>query len=67
MKVVTPMLLVLLFACVTVSARRGPLRQMFPKNMPKYVKEGEDPGKPLFLTPYIKEGKTQEGKQLPQE
>lgn len=40
---------------------RGPLRQMFPKNMPKYVKAGEDPGKPLFLTPYINEGRTQEG------
>ncbi|XP_071811456.1 probable serine carboxypeptidase CPVL isoform X1 [Apostichopus japonicus] len=64
MKVVTPILLVLLFACVTVSARRGPLRHMFPKNMPKYVKEGEDPGKPLFLTPYIKEGKTQEAQNL---
>lgn len=43
---------------------RGLLRQMFPKDIPQHAKPGGDPGKPLFLTPYIKQGKFQEAHNL---
>lgn len=40
---------------------RGFLRTMFPKEYPSMLKNGQDPGEPVFLSPLIEQGKFDEG------
>jgi len=41
---------------------RGVFRGMFPKSYPPMLKNGVDPGQPLFLSPYLKKGDVNQGK-----
>jgi len=43
---------------------RGPFTKFLPKTKPTSIKFGDDPGEPLFLTPYLEQGKTAEARQL---
>ena len=47
-----------------VGAFRGPFNKLFPNNKPSAVGVDEDPGEPLFLTPYIEQGKIDEARRL---
>ena len=38
---------------------------MFPEKMPAMLQNGDDPGAPLFLTPYIDAGNIEKGKSSP--
>ena len=40
---------------------RSFLKTMFPKKYPPMMKNGIDPGKPVFLTPLIEQGKFDDG------
>lgn len=57
-------ILVLLVLCASLSLGKGFLRQQFPHKMVPMVKNGVDPGKPLFLSPYIEKGDIQTGRRL---
>ena len=43
---------------------RGPFRRMYPTRQPSVVEANEDPGEPLFLTPYLEQGKVDEARRL---
>lgn len=47
---------------VQVLSARGGLRGMFPDKYPPMLLNGIDPGKPLFLTPYVEKGQFDMGK-----
>lgn len=61
---------VLLFAIVALVAlgyshgHRGPFTKFLPKTKPTPITLEDDPGEPLFLTPYLEQGKTAEARQL---
>ena len=46
------------------SAFRGPFNKLFPNNKPSTLGVDDDPGEPLFLTPYIEQGKIDEARRL---
>jgi vitellogenic carboxypeptidase-like protein len=50
------------FECI--SAFRGPFNKLFPTNKPSTIAVDDDPGEPLFLTPYIEQGKIDEARRL---
>jgi hypothetical protein len=41
---------------IKMTHARGVLRGMFPDKYPSMLQNGINPGKPLFLTPYIEKG-----------
>src|ERR1700722_19126993 len=61
-------LLVVIFSCLAtfdgVHGYRGPFRRMDPTQKPTIVKSNDDPGEPLFLTPYIEKGQIDEARRL---
>lgn len=61
-------LFVVLFVSLTLCAwsdgLRGPFSRFFPKRRPAEVKVDDDPGEPLFLTPYLEQGKVEEARRL---
>jgi hypothetical protein len=50
------------FGCI--NAYRGPFRRMFPTREPSVLDVNDDPGEPLFLTPYLEQGKVEEARRL---
>ncbi|CAF0777535.1 unnamed protein product [Adineta steineri] len=50
------------FECI--NAYRGPFRKFFPTRKPSIVTDNDDPGQPLFLTPYLEQGKVDEARKL---
>jgi hypothetical protein len=52
----------LVLACT--DAYRGPFRRLYPKTKPSVVRIDDDPGEPLFLTPYLEQGKVDEARRL---
>lgn len=61
-------LLVVLFVTLTIFAwtngYRGPFRRAYPTRKPAEVSVEDDPGEPLFLTPYLEQGKVDEARRL---
>jgi hypothetical protein len=56
--------LVCLVAFECINGYRGPFRKMFPIEKPTYLTVDDDPGEPLFLTPYLEQGKIEEARRL---
>jgi hypothetical protein len=50
------------FECI--NGYRGPFRKMFPTREPSILTADADPGDPLFLTPYLEQGKIEEARRL---
>ena len=46
------------------NAYRGPFRKMFPTREPTVLRVNDDPGEPLFLTPYLEQRKIEEARRL---
>ncbi|XP_077978148.1 putative serine carboxypeptidase CPVL [Glandiceps talaboti] len=57
-------LVLLIVTYLTLVHTRSPLRAVFPQNFPQHVTNGVDPGKPLFLTPYLESGQIEEARKL---
>ena len=55
-------IITVLLISVSYVSSRGPLKTMFPKEYPPMIKNGVDPGNPVYLTPLIEQGKFDEGK-----
>ena len=47
-----------------INGYRGPFRKFFPTREPSVVTINDDPGEPLFLTPYLDQGKIEEARRL---
>ena len=58
------MLMVWLMILVNMCNAGGPLRSIFPKADGYTLQNGQDPGKPIFLTPYIEKGDIQLARNL---
>ncbi|UJR14733.1 hypothetical protein I4U23_001725 [Adineta vaga] len=60
--------LIVAIACLVafecIHGYRGPFRKMFPTREPSIVTVEDDPGEPLFLTPYLEQGKIEEARRL---
>jgi vitellogenic carboxypeptidase-like protein len=60
-------ILLITLVCLTTFGRtngyRGPFRRMYSAGQPTVLEINEDPGEPLFLTPYLEQGKL-EARQL---
>ncbi|CAF3109717.1 unnamed protein product [Rotaria socialis] len=60
--------LLVLFVCLVavecVNGYRGPFRKMFPTRKSSVVTVDDDPGEPLFLTPYLEQGQIEKARQL---
>ncbi|KAI0226670.1 putative serine carboxypeptidase CPVL [Lamellibrachia satsuma] len=56
--------LVLLSVLTTGHTYRSPFSIQFPRKTLQMTDNGVDPGKPLFLTPYIRDGNITEGRKL---
>ncbi|XP_076472382.1 putative serine carboxypeptidase CPVL [Babylonia areolata] len=54
------------FLLLGLASGRGVFRKMFPKSYPPMLQNGVDPGQPLFLTPYLQQGKPEVAHQLSQ-
>jgi hypothetical protein len=48
----------------SINGYRGPFRRLYPTENQTILKVNDDPGEPLFLTPYIEQGKIDEAKNL---
>jgi len=60
-------LLVTIVCLVTlgyINGYRGPFRKLLPKEKTTILTVDEDPGQPLFLTPYLEQGKIEQARQL---
>ncbi|CAF1384769.1 unnamed protein product [Adineta ricciae] len=61
-------LLFVVIACLLavncIHAYRGPFRKLLPNPKPSVVTVEDDPGEPLFLTPYLEQGKIEEARRL---
>ncbi|CAF0818939.1 unnamed protein product [Adineta ricciae] len=53
-----------LLAVECIHGYRGPFRKLLPNPKPSVVTVEEDPGEPLFLTPYLEQGKIEEARRL---
>ena len=47
-----------------INGYRGPFRKMFPAVKPTTLTVDDDPGEPLFLTPYIEKGDIETARRL---
>lgn len=60
--------LLIVFICFTVmnsiNGYRGPFRRLYPTGNETILNVNDDPGEPLFLTPYIEQGKIDEARKL---
>jgi hypothetical protein len=56
--------IVCLVVVENINGYRGPFRKMFPTRKPSVVTVNDDPGEPLFLTPYLEQGKVEEARRL---
>jgi hypothetical protein len=60
--------LVFMFVCLTAlsstNGYRGPFRRLYPTGKQTILEVNDDPGEPLFLTPYIEQGKIEEARKL---
>lgn len=56
------------FFCLAVfhtsDAYQGPFRRLYPSGTPTVLNVTDDPGEPLFLTPYLEQGKLDEARRL---
>ncbi|CAF1209501.1 unnamed protein product [Rotaria sp. Silwood1] len=61
-------ILLIIFICLStlcsINGYQGPFRRLYPTGKPTILKINDDPGEPLFLTPYIEQGKIDEAKNL---
>ncbi len=61
-------ILLTVFVCLTAlsstNGYRGPFRRLYPTGNATVLELNDDPGEPLFLTPYIEQGKIEEARQL---
>ncbi len=48
----------------SINGYRGPFRRLLPIGKETPLDVNDDPGEPLFLTPYIDQGKIEEAKNL---
>jgi len=48
----------------SINGYRGPFRRLYPTENQTILEVNDDPGEPLFLTPYIEQGKIDEAKNL---
>jgi hypothetical protein len=55
---------VYLTALSGINGYRGPFRRLIPTGTPTVLQVNDDPGEPLFLTPYIEQGKIEEARKL---
>ena len=53
-----------LLAIECIHGYRGPFRKLLPNPKPTVVTVEDDPGEPLFLTPYLEQGKIEEARRL---
>jgi len=56
--------IVCLVVCNCINGYRGPFCKMLPTRKPTILTVDDDPGEPLFLTPYLEQGKIEEARQL---
>lgn len=54
----------LLVFASTIDGYRGPFRRLLPTRKATEVTVDDDPGEPLFLTPYLEQGKIDEARRL---
>lgn len=47
-----------------INGFRGPFRKLLPKEQTTPITVDDDPGQPLFLTPYLEQGKIEEARKL---
>lgn len=52
----------ILLSMAVLCSTRSALRGMFPDKYPPMLQNGVDPGKPLFLTPFVEKGQFDMGK-----
>ena len=45
-------------------AYQGPFRRLYSSGTPTVLNVTDDPGEPLFLTPYLEQGKLDEARKL---
>jgi len=48
----------------SINGYRGPFRRLYPTGNQTILEVNDDPGEPLFLTPYIEQGKIDEARNL---
>lgn len=53
-----------LVALECINAYRGPFNRFLPKTKPTPLTLEDDPGEPLFLTPYLERGDTAKAREL---
>ncbi|UJR31996.1 hypothetical protein I4U23_019466 [Adineta vaga] len=53
-----------LTALSSIHGYRGPFRRLYPTGKPSVLEVNDDPGEPLFLTPYIEQEKLAEARNL---
>lgn len=56
--------LVCLVAFECTYGYRGPFRKLMPTRAASIVTVDDDPGEPLFLTPYLEQGQIEKARQL---
>lgn len=57
-------LLVALVGLSSINSYRGPFRKLLRDQHVTPLRPGDDPGEPLFLTPYLEQGKVDEARRL---
>ena len=57
-------LLIFALTFVLTHTYQGPFRRLYPSGQPTVLNVTDDPGEPLFLTPYLEQGKLDEAKKL---
>jgi len=61
-------ILLFVFICLTALSNangyQGPFRRLYPTGKATILGVHDDPGEPLFLTPYIEQGKFEEARKL---
>ena len=61
-------MLFIILVCLTalngINTYRGPFRRLYPTGKETLLQPNDDPGEPLFLTPYLEQGKIEEARNL---
>ena len=57
-------LLIFALSLAIADGYRGPFRRLYPSGRPTVLNVTDDPGEPLFLTPYLEQGKLDEARKL---
>ena len=59
--VTLPLCVLVALSCMDQAYGNRALRRMFPDRYPPMLRNGVDPGQPVFLTPYIEKGQFDTG------